>query len=166
MNLFINLVLLILCGLLLYYFSQGAIYLPTDRRSVENMVALADIKPGTRAVDLGSGDGRIVIAMSRAGALADGFEINPILAFLSRRKIKRLNLSGQARIFRQNFWTADLSSYDVVMVFGMTHIMEKLEKKLKTELKDEAVIVSNVFRFPGLTEISHDQGIYLYKKGV
>lgn len=165
MNLFIDLALLVLCGGLLYYFSQGAIYLPTYWRSVEHMIALAGIKPGTKAVDLGSGDGRIVIALANAGALADGFEINPALAFLSRRKIRRLGLENQARIFCQNFWTADLSPYDVVMVFGMTHIMEKLEKKLKTELKDDAVIVSNVFKFPGLTEISHDQGIYLYKKG-
>lgn len=164
MNLFIDLVLLILCGLLLYYFSQGAIFLPTYQRSVETMIGLAGIKPGARAVDLGSGDGRIVIAMAQAGALADGFEINPVLVFLSRRKIKRLGLENQARIFRQNFWTADLSSYDVVMVFGTSHIMEKLEKKLRAELKDDAVIVSNVFRFPGWQEVKSQNGVYVYRK--
>jgi len=164
MILFIDLAILILCGSLLYYFSQGAIFLPTYRQSVENMVALAGIKPGMKAVDLGSGDGRIVIAMADAGALADGFEINPILAFWSRRKIKRLGLESRPRIFRQNFWTADLSSYDAVMVFGMTHIMEKLEKKLTKDLKPGTIVVSNIFRFKGWQEVKSENGLYVYKK--
>ena len=95
------------------------------------MIALAQIKPQTKAVDLGSGDGRIVIALARAGVDAVGYEINPILAWWSRIRIYRLGLQSRARIYNQSFWSADLSGFDVVMIFGITHIMGRLEKKLK-----------------------------------
>ena len=164
MNLIIDLIILSLAGWVLYSLTQGAIFLPTYSRSVETMIRLAAVRPGIRAVDLGSGDGRIVIALAKAGARADGYEINPLLALWSRIKIKRAGLSSQAQIYTQNFWQADLSNYDVVMVFGMTHIMEKLEQKLQTELKPDAVVVSNIFQFPGWQKVRSENGVFVYKK--
>ncbi len=51
----------------LLYLKRGPIFLPTKRRAVFDMIRMLDVKPGNRAVDLGSGDGRIVIALARAG---------------------------------------------------------------------------------------------------
>lgn len=164
MQLLFELVLLFACGLILYYMRQGAIYLPTHPRTVEMIVAMVNIQPGVRAVDLGSGDGRLVIALAQAGALAHGFEVNPILAIWSKLKIKKLGLQNNAKIFVKSFWGQDLSQYDVVIVFGMTHIMDRLETKLKKELKPEALVISNVFQFKGLKLVNKDDsGVYVYK---
>ena len=66
---------------LLPMFFWGAFFAKTDDVSLQNMIKLAKIKPGDIAVDLGSGDGKIVIAMAKAGAIAYGFEINPFLVW-------------------------------------------------------------------------------------
>ena len=57
----------------------GAIFARSKDEIVEKMILLADVKPGQKAIDFGSGDGRLVIAMARAGAEAHGYEINPFL---------------------------------------------------------------------------------------
>ena len=164
MQFLFGLVVLILCALALYYLYQGAIYLPTKQKIVEAIVNLAQIKPGMRAVDLGSGDGRLVIALALAGALADGFEINPVLAFWSKLKIKKAGVGNNARIFTKSFWSQDLSQYQVVVVFGMSHIMNRLEIKFKKELRPGTLVISNAFKFPGLNLVSKDgQGVYVYQ---
>jgi len=127
------------------------------------MIRLAQIKPGMKAVDLGSGDGRVVMALAQAGTEAYGFEVNPILVWWSRYKIKKVNLSDKAKILQKSFWNADLSSFGLVMVFGMSHIMPKLETKLKSELKPGSKVVSNIFRFPNWQPEYSEHGVYVYK---
>ncbi|MFA5813833.1 MAG: class I SAM-dependent methyltransferase [Patescibacteria group bacterium] len=128
--------------------------------SVLNMVALAKVKTGDKMVDLGSGDGRIVIAFAREGLEAHGYDNNPILVWLSRRKIKRAGLQDRAFIHFQSFWRADLSRFSIVTLFGMSHIMSGLEKKLKKELPLGARVLSNAFRFPNW-ELADKKGAVL-----
>lgn len=68
---------------------NGAPFLPTDRTKVRAIVSLARVKPGERAVDLGPGDGRLVVALARAGACTTGYEINPLLVLWLRFLIWR-----------------------------------------------------------------------------
>jgi 2-polyprenyl-3-methyl-5-hydroxy-6-metoxy-1,4-benzoquinol methylase len=143
----LSIILLIGCLLALYHLWNGAIFVPTDEKTVENIVRLLNIRPGMEVVDLGSGDGRIVVALARAGAEATGFENNPILFFWSWIKIKRLGLP-HAQIKFRSFWATDLGQFDAVVVFGMTHIMKRLEVKLAQELRPGAFVISNIFRFP------------------
>ncbi len=126
----------------------GAFFAKTDDVSVENMMKLAEIKSGDIAVDLGSGDGKIVIAMAKAGAIAYGLEINPFLVWLSKRKIKKAGLLGKAFILQKDFWKEDLSKYDVIMMFQLSHVMASLEKKLDRELKPGARVLAKYFVFP------------------
>jgi hypothetical protein len=126
----------------------GAPFLPSYKKTVEKMVEVAQPKPGIRAVDLGAGDGRIVIALAQAGAEAHGYEISPILALWGKYKIWRVGLSGKAFMHWGNFWSKDLSDYDIVTLYGIPHIMEKLETKLQKELKPGAKVISNIFQFP------------------
>jgi len=163
MQIFSSAVLIILCGIFLYHLSQGAIFLPTHRASVSRMVELAGIKPGMKAVDLGSGDGRLVIALTQAGAQASGFEINPLLAWWSRFKIRQAGLKGQAKIYNQNFWSVDLGQYEVILVFGMSHIMGRLEQKLQRELRPHTLVVSNIFQFKILRQVNAQDGVYVYR---
>ncbi|OGH73865.1 MAG: hypothetical protein A3C90_04730 [Candidatus Magasanikbacteria bacterium RIFCSPHIGHO2_02_FULL_51_14] len=127
---------------------RGAPYLPTHRESVAKMIELAQVRPADKMVDLGSGDGRIVIAFAKQGIEAHGYEVNPLLVWWSRKNIQRAGLDGRAFIHRQSFWRADFSSYSIVTIFGITHIMKGLEKKLQKELAPGARVISNAFRFP------------------
>lgn len=148
MDIAIYLVIFVLTILFLYHASQGALYVPTHQAKVEKMAELATARPGMKTLDLGSGDGRIVIAMARAGALAVGYEVNPILYFWSRHKIKKLGLEARAKIYFKNFWRADFSQFDVITVFGINYIMGRLEQKLAREAKSGTRVISYAFSFP------------------
>lgn len=142
---------------------RGAPFVPSRYETLKKMMALAKVKPGMKTADLGSGDGRIVIALAKAGAEAHGYEINPLLVWWSRRIIKKEKLSDQAFIHWVNFWRHNVSSFDVVTIFGINYIMKNLERKLKKELKPDARIVSNGFTFPTWPYSQKDGNVYLYE---
>lgn len=141
----------------------GAPYVPTQNKTVERMMKLADIKPGQKTVDLGSGDGRVVIAMAKQGAEAHGYDNNPFLVFLARRNIRRAGLAKKAFIHQGNFWKVDHSPFDLVTVYAMPYIMGRLYKKLKKELRPGARILSNAFAFPNQEPLKRDRALYLYE---
>jgi SAM-dependent methyltransferase len=150
--------------LLLPMFFWGAFFAKTDNDSADKIIKLAEIKPGQVAVDLGSGDGKLVIMLAKAGAVAFGFEINPFLVWLSRRKIKKAGLSQKAFVFCKNFWKEDLSKFDVVTIFGIKFIMKGLEAKLNKELRPGSKVISKYFVFPNWKPIKTLGQVNLYKK--
>jgi ribosomal protein L11 methylase PrmA len=143
---------------------KGAVYLPTQKRTVKKMIELSGVRPGEVAVDLGSGDGRLVIALAKAGAKAHGYEINPFLILLARWNIRRTGLKDRAFIHFKNFWKEDFSQFDIVTIFGIGYAMEPLEQKLKKELKAGARIVSNVFPFPNWRHEKKEDTAFLYRR--
>lgn len=139
-------------------------YVETPSEKVEKMVAFANVKPGQKSVDLGSGDGRVVIAMAKAGASAYGFE--HIERYVRRAKINivKEGLVGKAFVLLADFWEEDLSRYDIVTIYGMAALMEKLEKKLRMELRPGTVVISNGFKIPQWKEIKEDDHLHFYIK--
>jgi len=148
----------------LWPFLFGAPFEPTKQRKLRNMIKLAKIKKGEKAVDLGSGDGRIVIALAKAGAEAHGYEINPILVWISRYKIRKARLKGKAFIHLGNFWSVNFKQYDIVMMFQFGTIMKRLGKKLKKELKKGSRVVSYYWKFPNWKPSKKISNVWLYKK--
>lgn len=142
----------------------GAPFQPTNERKLKMIMELAKIKRGDIAVDLGSGDGRLVIALAKAGAKVDGYEINPLLVWYSRIKIRRARVNSRAKIYWKNFWNVDLSKYNVVTLFQFGTIMEQLEKKLSCELKRGSRIVSYYWQFPKWKLVDKVEDVFLYKK--
>ncbi|HUZ92661.1 MAG TPA: SAM-dependent methyltransferase [Candidatus Paceibacterota bacterium] len=128
---------------------RGAMYVPIPREVAEKTAKIVAVKPGEKAADLGSGDGRILIALAKAGADATGYEINPLLVLLSRHRIKKAGLETKVRVYWKSFWRADLSQFDAVAVYGYPPFMEKLGEKLRREMKPEARTVALVSPFPG-----------------
>lgn len=143
---------------------RGAFYAPSRQHKIQQMLMLAGSLKGKRAVDLGSGDGRVMVALAKAGAKVTGYEINPLLVFISRCLLRLRGVHHQAHVTRQDFWTASLRNVDVVVIFGIGWIMKDLEQKLCAELKPGAVVISNVFAFPTWTPTRHARGVYLYEK--
>lgn len=148
--------------LILPMLSFGAVFAGTRPKIVQTMISLAEANPAKKAVDVGSGDGRLVIAMAKAGTEAHGYEINPFLVLLSRRNIKKAGLSGRAFVHWKNFWNEDFSSFDIVTVYGISYMMKKLEAKLKKELKPNARVISNYFTFSDWQYAQREDNVYLY----
>lgn len=103
-------------------------------------------------VDLGSGDGRVVFRAARENLFAKsiGYEINPALhLFANLRRLITPQYWNSTSFYMRDIWKIQLNQYDVVAVYGLAPIMDKLGKKLEKELKPGSIVVSNVFSIPG-----------------
>lgn len=153
-----------------YAMIRGAFYAPTPMSKVTSMVELVQKwqkktkKPVTKMVDLGSGDGRIVLAFAQAGIRAEGWDINPVLVWYARLKIWHAHTQHPAPIYLKDFWHENLNSFDVVTLYGITRIMPKLEKKFDQELKPGAIVISNHFQFPHWVAKDKIGDVILYQK--
>jgi cyclopropane fatty-acyl-phospholipid synthase-like methyltransferase len=165
-----NLLLIILIIILLIFFFWlssfffGAPFQPSSNKAVEEIIKLAEIKKGQKIADLGSGDGKIVIEFAKYGAEAHGFEINPFLVWLSKRKIKKLGLEKKAFIHWKNFFKQNFSEFNVITSFQISYIMPELEEKLKKELKKGSKVISNTWTFPKWKPKKRLGHVYLYIK--
>ncbi len=146
---------------------KGAPWVPTSSKIVNKVLAIAELKPGEVLYDLGSGDGRIVIAAARDfGVRAVGIEIDPFRVFYSRLRISLLHLQDKARIVRANFFDIQLGEADVVVLYLLQQTNNKLQRKLERELiKPNYRVVSVVWKFEGWEVIRCDdkEMIYVYK---
>lgn len=165
---YLNLILLIVLLVVVYSFGRPALkgwpYAPSTKPLISRMIDLAELKPGCKCLDIGSGDGRIVLSLAQKGFQAEGIEMNPLLAWYSKQKLKRVNFLDKTRIIKANFKKVDLSSYDAVFVFGSLFIMKDIEEKLQKDLKPGAVVISNGSEFPGWKYFKKEGTIYIYKK--
>jgi cyclopropane fatty-acyl-phospholipid synthase-like methyltransferase len=122
------------------------IYVPTPQPVVEAMLDLAQVKPADVVYDLGSGDGRIVIAAAKKyGATGVGFEIDPALVKKARENAAAAGVSRRVRFVTQDLFTADLSRASVVTLYLLQSLNERLRPKLVRQLKPGTRIVSHVF---------------------
>lgn len=125
----------------------GGPYVPSRQEDVVRMLELARLTPNDRVADLGSGDGRIVIAAANAGVSdALGVEINGALVKTSRMAAKRLGLTN-ARFACESFWKSDVSDRTVVFLYQVPYAMRRLEGKLRNELPEGTRVISNGFKF-------------------
>ncbi len=142
----------------------GAPYVPTPPRTLQIMLRLANISPSDHVVDLGSGDGRMVVAAAKQGATsAIGFEIHPGLVKLANLNIKKARLEKMAHVKNQSMWHADISQATVVFLYQLPYVMKKLGGKLKTELPRGARVISNAFPIPDWKPITQEKNVYVYK---
>lgn len=144
-------------------FKDGAWYEPSNDQKVALMLDLLDLKPGDCAVDLGSGDGKIVIEMAKRGVLAVGIEKDFRLVEESRESIKKEHLEHVAQIIHGSFWDINLSNFSKVYLYQFKTVMQRLEEKLGLELPSQALVVSNYWKFPTWKPEKKIEDVYLYK---
>jgi len=110
------------------------------------MLALAQVKGGDLVMDLGSGDGRIVIeAAKRYGARAIGVEYDPKLVAVSRRNAGAAGVADRVKFVEGDLFKVDLSLATVVTVYLLPDVNLKLRDKLLAELKPGARVVAHDF---------------------
>jgi hypothetical protein len=146
--------------LLAYY--KGAPFIPMSWQQAKRMAELAQIKPGQRAVDLGSGDGRVMIALAKQGAIVEGCEIQPWLVLWATLRLRWAGVKGRVR--RGDMRQADCSRADVVTLYTFPSIMKELEIKLGRELKPGARVVSLTFPFADWKPVYQEGHMWVYEK--
>jgi len=125
-------------------------FVVTPHRVVEKMLELAGVGPDDRVYDLGSGDGRIVIAAAQKfGARAVGVEIRGELVTQSAAEIAKLGLQKRARIIHGDMFEADLGPATVVTLYQLTAVNKRLRPLLERRLHHGARVVACDFEVPG-----------------
>lgn len=122
-------------------------FVPATSTQVENVLRVLRARSGT-LVDIGSGDGRIVIAAAKHGFRASGFELNPWLVWYSRYRAWREGVHRSTSFHISDLWKVSFAQYSNVVIFGVPQMMEQLELKLASELPSTAKVVACRFPFP------------------
>lgn len=130
---------------------QMAPFVPTPMPIVRRMVALADLGPGKIAVDLGAGDGRLLVAALEAGAVVTGYELHEKRYEALRAKLAARPDSDRAGVLRDDVRLALLSHADVVFMYLLPNSNEELRPKLLAECKPGALVISHDFTFSDWT---------------
>jgi len=121
-------------------------YVVTPPEIVERMLRMAEVKPGDFVIDLGSGDGRIVIEAAKRGARGLGVDLDPSLVKAATENAQKAGVAGRARFETRDIFDTDLSSASVVTMYLLPDFNVKLLPRL-LKLK------------PGTRIVSHDGGI-------
>ena len=162
------LLLLTLVGFFIYIFDAflELPYVATKKGKVATIIELANIKPGETAIDLGSGDGRLLFATAQKGAKAIGYELNPLLVALTNLKAWFFHLRGeQVKVYRSDLWKADLKNADVIFVYARQGTMKRMEDFVYLNAKKGSRVVVNsdlTKPFPTKKPTKSKIGIYLY----
>jgi outer membrane protein assembly factor BamB len=127
-----------------------AIYVPSPQDVVEKMLQAAGLEEGQTMVDLGSGDGRIVITAARKyRATAVGYEIDEQLVKESRAAIEKAGLRERASIELKDMFTSDLSGANVVAAYLPERFLERLIPQFE-KMGPGTRLVTHQFRVPGM----------------
>jgi SAM-dependent methyltransferase len=123
---------------------KDVIWVPTQERLVQQMLDMAAVTPQDRLVDLGSGDGRTVIAAARRGLRAHGIEYNPDMVELSRRNAAAAGVAERATFAQGDIFQSDFSDATVVTLFLLQTLNERLRPTLLA-MEPGTRVVSNTF---------------------
>jgi len=150
-------------GMLIPIVAGGGPYVPTKPEIAHQMLRVANITPQDVVVDLGSGDGRLVIAATQAGAKhSRGYEIHPGLVKLSNWKIRRAGFEERAIVLNHSMWDANLDGVSVVFLYQIPYAMGRMKRLLESQLAPGARIVSHAFELPGWEPDQREGNILLY----
>lgn len=163
--LFLNLFLLfvwIVWNVYTKIIEPGAIYYPSKDKVVDQMLKLAKVTKKDTVIDIGSGDGRILIAAAKLGAKAIGYEINPLLVKKSRQLIKEAGLEKLAIVYSKSFWKADLNKATVITIYLFSEFMNRLQKSIEKKIDHPVRVVANDYPFNKKKADKTFKKIYLY----
>ncbi len=127
---------------------SGGPYVPTPQVVVDQMLRMGNVRESDFVVDLGSGDGVIVLtAAKQFKARGMGVDIDPALVKLSNDTAKTLGVADRARFLQQDVFKANLNEASVVTLYLLPGMMINLRPKIFNELKPGARVVSHDYHF-------------------
>lgn len=123
---------------------KDVIWYPTPQELVDVMIDMADLSSADYLIDLGSGDGRIVIAAAKKGIKAAGIEFNPDMVEFSKKNAEKEGVADKTDFVEADFFEYDLSKATVITMFLLPRLNAKLKPKL-LDLKPGTRIITNTF---------------------
>ena len=119
-------------------------YVPTPQVVVDRMLDLAQVKAGETVIDLGSGDGRImIVAATKYGARGFGVEIDPLLVKRSNENARRAGVADRVKFLQQDLFKTDFHEANVLTLYLLPDVNLALRPKILAELKAGARVVSH-----------------------
>jgi SAM-dependent methyltransferase len=134
---------------------KDVVWVPTPPTLVDKMLDMAKVTAKDYVMDLGSGDGRNVIAAAKRGARALGFEYDPNLVAISRRNAEREGVAARARFVEGDMFEADISQATVLALFLLPDNLSRLKPKFE-RLKPGTRIVTNGYQIAGWEPVETD----------
>lgn len=141
---------------------RGSPYAPTRQARRAAIFELAEGKPGDLLVDLGSGNGAVLIAAASRGIRARGVEINPFWVWYSRRRIARRGLGRLATVVRGDMFTHPVADADIIFMYLVPAAMERLAARLQREAMPGTRIIAHCFLLPGWAPVKERDKVILY----
>ena len=135
---------------------KDVVWVPTRPALVETMLNLANVTARDFVVDLGSGDGRMVIAAAKRGARALGIEYEPEMVALARRNAAAAGVAERATFVQGDMFEADFSQASVLALFLLPANLRRLAPKF-LELPPGTRIVVNTYRIEGWDEETYSE---------
>jgi hypothetical protein len=146
-------------GVLLF----GAPYLPTLTPQVNVALEITGLKAGQTLLELGCGDGKVLIAAAKKGIIVRGYELNPILVIVAWIRTRKYR--DQVTVVWGDFWRQDWPAADAIFVFLVPRYMKKLNNKCMHYSHRPVKLISFAFAIPGKKADLKKAGVYLYTYG-
>lgn len=137
---------------------RGAPYVPTLDAQARAALELLDLKPGQTLLELGSGDGKVLLLAAQAGLNVVGVELNPFLVIISKFRTRRFKKHVQ--VIWGDFWRTEWPECDGVFVFLLDRFMPRLDARMRTL---ERPLASFAFKIPDRHPDAEKNGVFLYK---
>lgn len=146
-------------------FLHNPVFIPSHADQLNDALSLFSVRKGMRMIDLGSGDGTVLLALAKRfpQAKITGVDINPKLVWDSRTQIQQQGLAARVTVHIKNLWRVELAQFDRVYLYGSSYIMEELEQKVKLEMRPGSQLVSVRFPFSTLKPIKTKGEALLYQ---
>jgi len=155
------------CVIALSWFAgSDAPYVPTKMDQIRKILKLAGAKKGKKFYELGSGDGRVVFAAAKLGAQSIGIEQSWLRIWYSRYQAWRLALHLKGVIvnfYHNNIFNRNYTDADIVYIYLLRKGVQKLENKLRKELKKGALVITQTYHFSNWKPFKKGGDFWFYR---
>lgn len=150
-------------------------WVPTRDEVIRSLVSILNPKEGDVVYDVGCGDGRVAVALAEAfpHIRVKCIELRSDLAERARQAVRERDLTGRVEVIEADFFKTPLRDADIIYMYLLTSVNQKLRPKLEEELKPGAIVVTLDFPIPGWNPVttfelqrSWQKTLYVYVKGV
>lgn len=138
----------------------GAPYLPALTPQVNTALKLLDLQPGQTLFEIGSGDGKVLLAAAKQGIRVQGIEFNPLLVVVSMWRTRKYR--DLVTISWGNVWQKELPLTDGIYIFGLDKVVEKLHTKIVQNSTKTVRVASVGFAIQSAKLEREENGVFLY----